>query len=64
MNTVQLNRRWGHFKGTLKKIEGNYEKLLGNVQARYTGKKVVLLQRVDAWRKKPATTRVVEKKAD
>ncbi|HKQ34025.1 MAG TPA: hypothetical protein VJT11_01840 [Nitrospiraceae bacterium] len=63
MNTVQLNRRWGHFKGTLKQIEGNYEKLLGNVQARYAGKTVVLLQRVDAWRKKPPTIGV-EKKAD
>lgn len=63
MNAVQLNRRWSHFKGNLKQIEGNYEKLLRNAQARYAGKTVVLLQRVNAWRKKPAT-RVVEKKAD
>ena len=30
MNAIQLSRRWNHFKGNLKQIEGNYEKLLGH----------------------------------
>ncbi len=61
MNADQLKGRWMQFKGDLKQeyskftdddlqqIEGNYEKLIGNVQERDGEKKDELMKWADQW---------------
>ncbi len=64
MNADQLKGRWMQFKGDLKReyckftdddlqqIEGNYEKLIGNVQERDGEKKDELMKWADQWHQK------------